>query len=213
VLGSIRYGTVRLPVSLNSSSENPALAPGQGLYSTVKSRRFIISLTRRQNGDASYSYNISGTAGLGASPKTVLVSRIEKGPSFNAYFPLSGFANQVSIFQPNTNTPVPKRDASAKAPENKLGSEERRVIVRGLGSGAMKSGGFDTLGVAGFGLRVGKLSNRPIPSLELVMDNALATIGFGTGANASQFCSVSNKDGIKILMFVYRQSFGKTERW
>eukprot|EP00442_Polarella_glacialis_P035528 CAMPEP_0115072610 /NCGR_PEP_ID=MMETSP0227-20121206/14324_1 /TAXON_ID=89957 /ORGANISM="Polarella glacialis, Strain CCMP 1383" /LENGTH=65 /DNA_ID=CAMNT_0002459373 /DNA_START=343 /DNA_END=540 /DNA_ORIENTATION=- len=55
VFGSIKYGTVLLPVRWASSWENPARAPGQGRISQETSSMLSASRTFLQKGEPSYS--------------------------------------------------------------------------------------------------------------------------------------------------------------
>ena len=117
LLSSTRYGTVlRPPVRFAISLENPARAPGQGRYSTVRSNIAQASLTFLQKGEASYSYMISVFAGLPHLDKTSLLI---------------------------AKTPLPKRSTSAIAPVT-APPKFPSIIWNGFGSGTLKSEGAAT---------------------------------------------------------------------
>jgi hypothetical protein len=120
----------------------------------------MVSRTRLQYGEASYSYKIKGLAGRGASWRTELESRMRKGPRLRAYFPSSPFAKIVSIYQPNTSTPTARRTARAAVLLRTLGGSSLRVRVKGLGSGNLKSAGTCTFGVDKVGIVLVRRSSK-----------------------------------------------------
>jgi len=111
----------------------------------------MVSRTRLQNGDASYSYKMSGWAGRGAVWRMGDVSRMRRGPSLRKYlfvFVASDSSKKkVSMLHPRTKTDVARRTARAAEDLRTDGRSEDRVSVSGLGSGMIKSSGTVTFGV------------------------------------------------------------------
>mmetsp|Transcript_31561 Transcript_31561/g.45442 ORF Transcript_31561/g.45442 Transcript_31561/m.45442 type:complete len:147 (-) Transcript_31561:299-739(-) len=113
--GSIMKGTVRMPsVILDMESDQPNLAPGQGLYSTIKSNIEQASRTFLQNGEASYSYIITGFSG-----RLQVFNTVEESlsiPSVPGQSPSSGVELCLNGVHPTTKTPVASLNANAIAP-------------------------------------------------------------------------------------------------
>eukprot|EP00977_Amphora_coffeiformis_P018614 scaffold6610_cov163-Amphora_coffeaeformis.AAC.8 len=151
----------------------------------------MVSRTRLQNGEASYSYNTrhgsSGVERLATFWRTLLESRTRKGPNERAYLPSSG-ANIVSIFHPKTKMPVARRNAKATLDLSRSGSVSVLVTVRGRASGATKSLGADTFGTGflrGGTLALDDLMRPPKTSSAVEEDRPTERKTFRGGANAT----------------------------